>query len=202
MSGKEMNKDSARKQPSTRASEEQRARVGSNTTISIVGAAVILLAVNYLAMRHYSRLDWTSSGIYTLSDKTLKVVGSLDEEVTMHVLWSAGDPSGRFEEAKEILDRYAAASPRLTVTIVDPDLNPERVQMLIQQYGARIQQDAMGRSGIEAGIFVVAGDNVKFVPSSDFESFSPDMMGGGPEEEGLSGFNAEQSLTAGVMQVT
>lgn len=205
MSDTSKNTSKERKKPGAVASEKQRPRMGANALVSVVGAAVILLAVNYLAMRHYARADWTSAGIYTLSDKSLKVVRALQKDVSMHVLWSAGDPTGRFEEAKELLDRYAAASPRLKVEIVDPDLNPERVQLLIQKYGARLQQDATGQSGIEAGIFVVSGDNVKFVSSSDFEDFSMDMMGMGGEsegEDGLSGYKAEQSLTSAVMHVT
>ena len=188
------------------STESARLRFGTNTFVSLVGAAVILVAVNYLAMRHYTRADWTSSGLYTLSDKSIKVVESLSKPVSLHMLWSAGDPSGRFEEAKEILDRYAAISQNLTVEVVDPDLKPERVKMIIDKYGARIQQDMMGQVGIEAGVFVVSGANVKFVSATDFESLDNgmDMYGGGgdPENEGLSGFKAEQSLTSAIIQVT
>ena len=194
------------KAPKTGPSTESiRLRVGTNTLVSLVGAAIILTAINYLAMRHYVRADWTSSGLYTLSDKSTKVISALSRPVAMHMLWSAGDPSGRFEEAKEILDRYAAVSPNLTVEILDPDLNPEKVKMIIDRYGARIQQDMMGQVGIEAGIFVASGENVKFVSATDFESFDSgmDMYGGGDDEsEGLSGYQAEQSLTSAIIQVT
>lgn len=186
------------------ATENVRLRVGTNTFVSLVGAAIILAAVNYLAMRHYVRADWTSAGLYTLSDKSTKVVSSLSKPVSLYMLWSAGDPSGRFVEAKEILDRYAAVSSKLKVEVVDPDLSPEKVKMIIDQYGARIQQNMMGQVGIEAGIFVVSGDNVKFVSATDFDSFDSgmDMYGGDGESEGLSGYMAEQSITSAIIQVT
>jgi hypothetical protein len=180
----------------------RRLKAGSNTVVSIVGALVILGAVNYLAMRHYIRADWTASGLYTLSDKSLKVAEGLTKQVSMHMLWSAGDPSGRFEEAKEILDRYAAASPKISLEVIDPDMSPERVKMIIDQFGARIQQDMMGQVGIEAGIFVVSGENVKFVSAVDFESFDTGMFGGESEAEDLSGYKAEQSITSAIIQVT
>ncbi len=180
-----------------------RTRAGANAAVSIVGALVILVALNYLAMRHYKRADWTASGLYTLSEKSIKVLETLPKDVSLIVLWSAGDPSGRYSEVKEILDRYTAASPRIKVEMVDPDLNPERVKMVISQYGARIQQDEYGRAGVEAGIFVVSGDNVKFVSSSDFENMT-DMLGqmDADDNAGVSGFNAEQSLTSAVLHVT
>jgi gliding motility-associatede transport system auxiliary component len=179
-------------------------RAGSNALISLIGAGVILLAVNYLAMRHYSRADWTSSGLYTLSDKSIKILGSLDKQVDLYLLWSQGDPSGRYVEVKEILDRYAAASQNLKLEVLDQDLNPERVQMIIDRYGARLRQDESGRAGIEAGIFVVSGDNVKFVSSSDFENLAGDMFGGGDPsgQDSLSSYQAEQSVTSAVLSVT
>jgi hypothetical protein len=183
-------------------SDPKRLRAGTNTLVSLIGASVILLAVNYLGMRHFARADWTAAGLYTLSDKSLKVLRALDRETTMYMLWSTGDPSGRYEEAKEILDRYAAASPRLKVEVVDWDLNPEKVKMIIDRYGAKTRQDLFGRT-VEAGILVVSGDNVKFVSATDFEDFSPDPYGTpDSDEDDLSGFKAEQSLTSALIQVT
>lgn len=193
-------KNTSASNPDTRT---ERLRTGSNVVISIIGAAVILVAVNYLAMRHYKRADWTESGLYTLSDKSAKVLETLDKDTMLYALWSGGDPSGRFEDVKEILDRYAAVSPRLKVEMVDPDLNPDRVKMIINRYGARIHQDEHGRAGVEAGVFVVSGDNVKFVSSMDFED-TDDMWGQmeGNTGDNVSGFNAEQSLTSAILQVT
>jgi ABC-type uncharacterized transport system involved in gliding motility auxiliary subunit len=190
--------------PSSSNIKPERIRVGSNVVISLIGALVIIVAVNYLAMRHYKRADWTDSGLYTLSDKSIKVLESLGKDTMLFALWSSGDPSGRFEEVKEIMDRYAAVSPRLKVEMLDPDLKPERVKMIISQYGARLQQDESGRAGVEAGVFVVSGDNVKFVSSSDFEDTGDMMsqMDGETPPEGVSGFKAEQSLTSAILHVT
>ncbi len=179
----------------------QRARMGSNVTISIIGAAVILILVNYLSMRHYTRSDWTSAGIYTLSDKSEKVIKSLQKDVMMFVLWSQADP--RFPDVKEILDRYVAVSPKLKLEVLDQDLNPEKVQLIIEKYGAKMRDMGEGMMAVEASIIIVSGDNVKFVSSSDFEDLGNDMLepGQAPKDE-LSGFKAEQALTSAILSVT
>jgi ABC-type uncharacterized transport system involved in gliding motility auxiliary subunit len=182
-------------------SRRARARLGGNTAIAVIAAAAILLMVNYLAMRHYLRADWTASGIYTLSDKTEKVVRGLDRPVKMAVLWSQADQ--RFPDVKEILDHYQSLSGLLEIEVIDPDLSPDRVQLLIDRYGATIRADEQGMMGIEAGVFVVSGDNVKFVSSEQFEDFDSDMFGGGGEpEERVPAFKAEQELTAAILRVT
>ena len=178
----------------------ERVKLGTNTAVSIIAAAAILLMVNYLSMRHYYRVDWTSSGMYTLSDKTVKVLSVLDSEVTLYVLWSQGDP--RFVDAVELLDNYTGLSSKIKLDVVDPDISPERVQIIIDRYGAKIHSDMMGNVGIESGVFVVSGDNVKFVSSQEFEDwgdgeFSGEMSDGAKMSE----FKAEQALTSAIMRV-
>jgi len=176
-------------------------RIASNVAISIIAGAAVLVMVNYLSLRHYHRADWTQSGLFTLSDKTVKVVANLDREVTLHVLVSQG--SSGFEDVVEILAGYRSQSPKLKVEMIDPDLNPERVQMVLDRYGAKVHMDESGNVGIEAGIFVVSGDKVKFVSSQSFESIPDPIMGEEQsDQEGTSRFMAEQEITSAIMLVT
>ncbi|MCK9461314.1 MAG: GldG family protein [Proteobacteria bacterium] len=182
------------------ASGGARAIRGSNAAISVIVAGAILVMLNFLAMRHYARADWTSSGMYTLSDKTAKTVGALGKDVEMHVLWSQGDP--RYADVKEVIDGYAALSARVKVEVVDPDVSPERVRMIIDKYGAKVQVTELGQMGIEAGVFVVSGGNVKFVASNELEDMGGEMFDeGGGGDEGLSEFKAEQQLTSAILRV-
>ncbi len=178
----------------------ERMKLGTNTAVSIIAAAAILLMINYLSMRHYHRADWTSSGIYTLSDKTEKVLSVLDSEVTLYVLWSQGDP--RFVDAKELLDNYSGLSSKIKLDVIDPDISPERVQIIIDRYGAKIHSDMMGNVGIESGVFVVSGDNVKFVSSQEFEDWGDgEFPGEASDGAKMSEFKAEQALTSAIMRV-
>jgi ABC-type uncharacterized transport system involved in gliding motility auxiliary subunit len=178
-----------------------RVRAGSNVLISMLGALAILIAVNYLSMRHYIRSDWTSAGIYTLSDKSAKMLYGMDREVKLYLLWSQADM--RYPDVKELLDRYVAASSHIKMEVLDQDLNPDRVQIIIEKYGAKMRNMGQGMVAIEASIIVVSGDNVKFVSSADFEDFNGDMLGGNQNNsDKLSGYKAEQAVSSAILAVT
>jgi hypothetical protein len=184
------------------ASGGARAIRGSNAAISVIVGAAIITMLNFLAMRHYVRADWTSSGMYTLSDKTEKTVRALQKDVTMYVLWSQGDP--RYADVKEVVDNYAGLSPHVKVEVIDPDVSPERVQLIVDKYGAKVQVTEQGQMGIEAGVFVVSGDNVKFIASNELEDEGGEMLdegGGEGEGERLSEFKAEQQVTSAILRV-
>lgn len=178
-----------------------RAIRGSNAAVSLIVGAAILVMANFLLMRHYVRADWTSSGMYTLSDKTEKIVKGLAADVSLHVLWSQGDEF--YPDVKEVLDGYSALSPRVKVEVIDPDRNPERAKLIIGKYGAKVKTMETGEMGIVAGVFVAAGDNVKFVASNELEDLGGGMFDeGGEGEEGLSEFKAEQQITSAILRVT
>ncbi len=180
----------------------QRVRAGSNTVVSIVGAAVILIALNYLSIRHYVRADWTSAGIYTLSDKSTKMLHAVQKDVQIYTMWSKTDP--RFQDVKELLDRYAAATTKLKLEVIDPDLNQDRMEFIVSRYGAKMRDMGGGMMAIEAAVIIVSGENVKFVSSSEFENFNQDMMGGGgqDQEDKVSGYKAEQAISSAILSVT
>ncbi|MFO8072239.1 MAG: GldG family protein [Polyangia bacterium] len=174
--------------------------MGGNTAVSVIGAAAILVMANYLVSRHYVRGDWTGGGIYTLSDKSEEVVGGLEKNISLYMMWSQADL--RFADVKELLDNYAALSPHLSLEVVDPDLAPEKVQMLTQRYGGKVLTDGVN-VGWQAGVFVVSGENVKFVGAEKFEAQPADPMGrASGDEEAVSGYRAEQEITSALLRVT
>ncbi|HET9765621.1 MAG TPA: Gldg family protein, partial [Thermoanaerobaculia bacterium] len=104
---------------------------------STLGAAALLVLaivviLNYLSFRHYQRWDWTKSHLYTLSEKSLSIIKGLDRDVSVIVFMD--DQSPTFQPTRELLERYAAASPKIKVSVVDPLRNPARAQQLVQQY--------------------------------------------------------------------
>ncbi len=58
----------------------------SSATAAIVLAVALVGMVNWLGYRHYSRGDWTSSKLYTLSEKTLNVLKGVTKDVRVVVL--------------------------------------------------------------------------------------------------------------------
>jgi hypothetical protein len=178
-----------------------RTGMGLNAAVSVIGAAAILVMINYLSMRHYVRGDWTAAGLYTLSDKSEKVVRALPRDVQIFAMWSQADP--RFADVKELLDDYAGHSRRVTWEVVDPDLARDRAQLLIQRYGGKVLTDGVN-TGYETGLFVVSGDNVKFLAAGEFEDVAMADPFGAERDPGehVTGYLAEQKITAALLRVT
>jgi hypothetical protein len=158
-----------------------------------VGAAVvlgfgILALVNWLGARHYRRFDWTRSGLYTLSDKTKNVLKDLGTPVTATIFMTEGSPL--FAETQEVLKRYRAASPMVTVETLDPVRNRTRAEALVKEFGVR------------GGTVVFrAGDKKKYVTEDQLAEydFARARMGGEPT---IKTFKGEQEFTSAILTVT
>jgi ABC-type uncharacterized transport system involved in gliding motility auxiliary subunit len=84
----------------------------------------VLGAVNFLANRYDKSYDSTSNKQFSLSDQTIKVVGKLDHDVKLTYF----DEATRFPQARDLLDRYTALSPKLKVEFIDPVKKPQQAK--------------------------------------------------------------------------
>lgn len=97
----------------------------------------ILILVNFLSVRHFSRLDLTEQKEFTLSDATKKMIAELDDLINVDVYITKELPPhlmGLSRHIKDILDEYRAYSHGNTqVSFIDPAENQDleqRVRML------------------------------------------------------------------------
>jgi len=114
------------------------------------GVFVLLLLllfglVNYLALRHYARWDLTRNRVHSLSDQTLKVLGSLREEVKVTVFLAPGDEL--YERVLTLLEAYRQKNPRIRIETVDPDRDRARAQALAQQYKVQVANVVVFEAG-------------------------------------------------------
>ncbi len=93
-------------------------------TLYITIVLAVLAVVNFLGNRHNKSYDATSNKRYSLSDQTEKVVGNLEQTVTITLY----DQTSRFDQARDLLGRYDNLSPKLSVEYIDPDKNPQRAR--------------------------------------------------------------------------
>ncbi len=91
------------------------------TTAYILVFLAILAAANFLANRHDKSYDSTANKRYSLSDQTIRLVRNLKNDVTI----TDYDETSRFEQARDLLDRYNNLSTKLTVQYIDPDKKPQ-----------------------------------------------------------------------------
>jgi ABC-type uncharacterized transport system involved in gliding motility auxiliary subunit len=107
-------------------------RLGSISIASVLVVLAILAAINYISSREHKRWDLTTSGQFTLSPQTVKVLASLDAPLKLTVFARETE----FSTFRDRLDQYQYVSKRLSTEYVDPDKKPALARQLqIQAYG-------------------------------------------------------------------
>lgn len=158
-----------------------------------LGAAIvlgfgILAVVNWLGARHYRRFDWTRSGLYTLSEKSQKVLKDLKTPVTVTVFMTEGSPL--YNEVQELLRRYKAASKLVSVESIDPTRNRARAEALVKEFGV---------SG--PSVVFKAGDKKKYVAEDKLAEYDYSRTGMGGEPT-VKAFKGEQEFTSALLSIT
>jgi ABC-2 type transport system permease protein len=156
--------------------------------ISILLGLGILVLVNYIGSRRYARFDWTTTGRYSLSDKTVNVLKDLKTPVQVTVFMTAGTPL--YPEVDELLKRYKAKSAMLTVETLDPTRNPARAKTFVEEMGLR-----------NLAVVFRAGDKKKIVTEDRIVEYdyTRARMGGDPS---VKNFRGEQEFTSAILAVT
>jgi len=157
----------------------------------IVGALLaiaLMVMVNWLGARHYVRADWTSSKVYTLSEKTENILSDLDQDIRVVVFMTFGSPL--YDQVRELLDRYAAASDHVQVEFIDPDREPIKTRQLAEEFGISVADTV---------VFTV-GDRSKYVTSDQIVEYDYSGMqyGQGPQ---LRAFKGEEQFTSAILSL-
>src|SRR5690349_13412398 len=118
--------------------KSRQTKYGTYAVVYTIVIVAVLAAINFLANRYTKSYDATANKQYSLADQTKKVVGGLKQDVTIAYY----DKTAQFPQAKDLLDRYSALSPKLHVNLVDPDKKPQEAKSAgIRSYGT-IQVDS------------------------------------------------------------
>lgn len=165
---------------------------GSMLGAGVVLAIVLAAMVNYVAARHYARFDWTASKLYSLSAKSLAVIDKVDRDIDAIVFLTPStevDNQVR-EQVSELLDRYAAANPRIKKRIVDPARDRLEAARLVQDF-------AIERAN---AVVIAAGDDRRVLDGYDFVDYdySGASMGEGPS---VKAFKGEQLITSAILEL-
>jgi ABC-2 type transport system permease protein len=133
----------------------------TNYLILAIITLAILAVINFLSSRHFFRIDLSEGKLFTLSPSTRRLVGELDDLVTINAYFSKKLPSylvNLRRQVEDLLDEYHAyARGNLQIEFIDPAEDPktgERVRALgIPQVQMRViekdkQQVVVGYLGI------------------------------------------------------
>jgi ABC-type uncharacterized transport system involved in gliding motility auxiliary subunit len=161
------------------------------TISGLVGVVLIIaltMMVNWVSARKWVRSDWTSSKIYSLSAKSASILGDLDEEIRVVVFMTPA--SSMYDQVRELLDRYQAASDKITVEQIDPEREPLKTRQLAEQFGISVADT----------VVFVYGDRTKYVTSDQMAEmdYSGMQYGQGPT---MRAFKGEEQFTSAILSL-
>jgi ABC-type uncharacterized transport system involved in gliding motility auxiliary subunit len=110
-----------------RLSSGEAKRAGKYGTSAVLTALLGLALIGmgaFLANRYSVRFDWSEDQVHSLSDQTRKLLGGLDDEVSVLALYPALDVA----PVRALLDRYAYESPSFVVEYADPNERPDLIE--------------------------------------------------------------------------
>ena len=168
-----------------------------NVVFMMVFAFIILVAVNYVNVRHFKRYDWTQGASRQLSSQTVSIISNLDDKhhVVITTLFAPMDQLSAvtFGSLKDLLEEYRFDSSNIEVHHVDP--LSDRIAML------RLKDQLKGPLQLNS-VLVQCGANNKQVSLNDLieqpsnPNQNPYMAQEPPK------FKGEDAITAAIISVT
>jgi len=125
-----------------RVSRLRRWGIGLSVLVSCVALFAIVAMLNYLASRHFVRVNWTGEARFRLSPETLGVLSALTNQVKVLVLFEPDVQGTVYGDVKELLREYELASPRIRVEFIDYLRNSRGAALVKTQYRINTSADA------------------------------------------------------------
>ncbi len=130
-------------------------RIFSNLNIvgTLLLALVLLVMVNFVALRNPVRANWSGRQYYTLSDKTLNLLNALDQPVKVTVFFQNEHKFIQNRDLENLLEEYEYHSRgNIQVEWIDPARDLARTEKLATKYGLTEPQvvvfDLAGKSKV------------------------------------------------------
>ena len=125
-------------------------RYGANALVMILIVFGIVVLIGAISMRHHFRFDLTQKKRHTLSDETLKVLNSVESEVSAIAFYQ--ENSADWKKAEGLLKLYRYRNNKFKYRFVDPDRNPALAKDYgIIDYGAIILKSGKNESRVSWG---------------------------------------------------
>ena len=167
-------------------------KYGSVSALMIVMVLAALIALNAgvytLEKKKGWRIDLSFNGIASQSKETAEVLKQLEAPVQIWALFRKGDEDAPL---MELLDRYAAASDRVTWKQVDPAVNPALLK--------RFTTDSVTPGNNDLIVYCEQTDRFRILGPDDYVSVGMDTETGGYT---YTGWTYERSLTGAIAYVT
>lgn len=106
---------------------------GMNMGAMILLVLLLLIVINFLAVRNYKTFDFSSSKANTLSDQSIKVVQSLDSDLNIRFFYKKGTEGNEQNRSafSQLVKRYQDVSAKVRLDYVELNERPD----LATEYG-------------------------------------------------------------------
>jgi len=167
---------------------KQAIRYTATGVVAVLLAIALTVMVNWLSARRWVRKDLTSTKIYTLSEKTENILSDLPENIEVVVFMTPA--TSMYDQVHELLERYKAASDKISVEYIDPDREPLKTTQLAEEFGVQ---------AADTVVFVL-GDRTKYVTSDQMAEmdYSGMQYGQGPT---MRAFKGEEQFTSAILSL-
>lgn len=178
--------ESAKKNKKTGFFKSRGFKYGSFATAMTALLIIVVIAANMalsmLSDRFSWSLDFTSTGMYDISDATKQVVNSLDPSVSINITVFYNENKYPYY-LSEPIKRFANLSDNINVTYIDPEKSPAS----LNRYGTEYNVG-------NGAVVVENGDRIRVFNTNDYLEQD--------QETGSTYIYIEERLAAGVLFVT
>jgi len=182
--------------------------LGTLSVLQIAFLAIILIALNYLAARYYTRFDLSREAAYTLSPSTKGYLADKavkDRQKPMKWIMAFRRSSPFYERVRILAEEYKHHSNgKIELEIVDPMRSSDRTQEVTAAYGISLLKDLIIMDARTDDSPVTSEDktgtktlnpNVKIVVAEDMAIYTTRN-----EQRSITGFQGEDLLTARLVE--
>ncbi len=112
---------------------------------NIILLAIIVIACNYIGCREYLRKDLTEEQRYTISERTINILGSKQvqqRDTPIRIIFAFKRSTPNYARMRSLLDEYVRyGKGKIEVECFDPIRQPNRAREISQIYGVDFTQD-------------------------------------------------------------
>ena len=117
--------------------------------LPVLAVLAVAVALNVWMVAHPKRFDLTSGGVYSIGPQTLRVLAELRVPVVVSFFYDVR--SKEMNDARAVLEQYAARTPLLTVYAFDPAISPAEARRQQVQFAGTAIFESQGRRVVVNG---------------------------------------------------
>jgi hypothetical protein len=133
--------------------------------VGVVAAMAVIVLLNVIVARRFTRWDWTANKRYTLSSATTQTLHDLPDTVQVWVLLGGADPLE--QGVKQLLVAYQAETTKLEVHYVDPDRDTVALEDIRKRFKIETGRTEDGHVVADAVVVVAHGERHWFVTAAE-----------------------------------